>query len=989
MRRGAGAGAPVPPARRACPASAAMECVQVPPMQPGSAAEGDRRRRLLPPGPQPEEETLGGFEPWAASPKGEDAAGDQMGVKLQESLGMALLSHLDAEILPSKPSSPASGNAPSGEMVGHATVSSAKRDSKEPEGLDLGEERLQGKETSLVVNHPLQEAFSEHEDASPNPHLAAERRNLPEVAAAARGGPGGNEKSLLQAPLSPSQEKLASPPSYNCSLDSEAPSPESPGGDQQVEASPPSDDGKLKHGAKRVTFPSDEDLVSGSLEPKDPWRHAQNVTVEEIIIAYKQACQKLNCKQIPKLLKQIQEFKELSPRIDCLDLKGEKLDYKACEALEEIFKRVQFKIVDLEQTNLDEDGASALFDMIEYYESATHLNISFNKHIGTRGWQAAAHMMRKTNCLQYLDARNTPLLDHSAPFVARALRISSTLVVLHLENAGLSGRPLMLLATALKMNMNLRELYLADNKLNGLQDSAQLGNLLKFNCYIHILDLRNNHILDSGLAYICEGLKEQRKGLITLVLWNNQLTHTGMAYMGMTLPHTQSLETLNLGHNPIGNEGVRNLKNGLIGNRSVLRLGLASTKLTCEGAVAVAEFIAESPRLLRLDLRENEIKTGGLMALSLALKVNHSLLRLDLDREPKKESVKSFIETQKALLAEIQNGCKRNFILAKEKEEKEQKLQQSASMPEITITEPIEEGPVENSQGDGTAETPEGDEVGEMLVSTENRHTDKAINSDKDGVTYSDSDTDDEIDTGLETKDLSKSQKQNDSVHVDNVPQTFLSPEKTRDALSSEDRTAPSNMAEETKCEPKGGGNIGTIPGAQAHADSQGNERRISVSSPGRGHKIFVVTRVENLPEKTAENTTRLKENIRDLQGNAVKQSKLIAQTLPTKTEFLDLQANGTVSTLAANLENAPSAGTPGSVSEKMNSGPCENTVHETPLPNGLKTEFVHALPDTSSGCDGKMGSCAVEHELNCSKNEKELEELLLEASQETGQESL
>lgn len=38
-----------------------------------------------------------------------------------------------------------------------------------------------------------------------------------------------------------------------------------------------------------------------------------------------------------------------------------------------------------------------------------------------------------------------------------------------------------------------------------------------------------------GLAYICEGLNEQRKGLVTLVLWNNQLTHTGMAYLGMTL----------------------------------------------------------------------------------------------------------------------------------------------------------------------------------------------------------------------------------------------------------------------------------------------------------------------------------------------------------------------------------------------------------------------------------------------------------------------
>lgn len=58
-------------------------------------------------------------------------------------------------------------------------------------------------------------------------------------------------------------------------------------------------------------------------------------------------------------------------------------------------------------------------------------------------------------------------------------------------------------ATALKMNMTLRELYLADNKLNGLQDSAQLGNLLKFNCSLQILDLRNNHVLDSGGYVVC------------------------------------------------------------------------------------------------------------------------------------------------------------------------------------------------------------------------------------------------------------------------------------------------------------------------------------------------------------------------------------------------------------------------------------------------------------------------------------------------------
>ncbi|KAF3692741.1 Protein phosphatase 1 regulatory subunit 37 Leucine-rich repeat-containing protein 68 [Channa argus] len=609
-------------------------------------------------------------------------------------------------------------------------------------------------------------------------------------------------------------------------------------------------DEKHKPSGKRVTFPSDDDIISGAVEPKDPWRHAQNVTQEEILSSYKQACQKLNCKPIPKVLKQIQELKDLTQRSECLDLKGEKLDYKACESLEEILKRVQFKVIDLEQTNLDEDGASALFDMIEYYESATHLNISFNKHIGTRGWQAAAHMMRKTSSLQYLEARNTPLLDHSAPFVARALRISGSLAVLHLENSGLSGRPLMLLATALKMNMNLRELYLADNKLNGLQDSAQLGNLLKFNYNIQILDLRNNHILDSGLTYVCEGLKEQRKGLVTLVLWNNQLTHNGMGCLASALPCTQSLETLNLGHNAVGNEGVHKLKDGLIANRSVLRLGLASTKLSCEGAVAVAEFIAESPRLLRLDLRENEIKTGGLMALSLALKVNTSLLRLDLDREPKKETVKSFIETQRALLAEIQNGCKRNFILAKEKEETEQKMRQSASMAEIatedgTRDEEEEEEPASKDRGDGETKFDEEGESTQNAVETSSQPGSSSEPSASQINLESDSDTEDEEE---EEEVVTKSSTtSNSSTHSNQTAPPIKSSVAQPTLSATRASLSPS-------ASPVGGLSVVASITVMESPVSPGTPpspgRCISVSSPGRGHKIFMVTRVESPPEQ-------------------------------------------------------------------------------------------------------------------------------------------
>ena len=42
-------------------------------------------------------------------------------------------------------------------------------------------------------------------------------------------------------------------------------------------------------------------------------------------------------------------------------------------------------------------SAVAWFDMIEYYESTCHLNISFNKNIGVRGWQACSRLIRRVS----------------------------------------------------------------------------------------------------------------------------------------------------------------------------------------------------------------------------------------------------------------------------------------------------------------------------------------------------------------------------------------------------------------------------------------------------------------------------------------------------------------------------------------------------------------------------------------------------------------
>ncbi|XP_067682875.1 protein phosphatase 1 regulatory subunit 37-like isoform X2 [Haliotis asinina] len=416
-----------------------------------------------------------------------------------------------------------------------------------------------------------------------------------------------------------------------------------------------------------------EGIVAGYKDAPDPWKDARGWTWHEVMMAYRLSCEKHNTKPLSRIIQQIQGLVDNGKRQELFSLKGEKLDHKHCESIEEILRRIQFNVIDLEGCHLEDESAVALFDMIEFYDSACQLNISFNKNIGLRGWQACSKLIRRTPHLVHLDMRNCDLNERSIPIIGRALKLGSTLTVLHLENISLSGRALIILVAALKMNETLLELFLADNKLMP-SDGIQLGNLLKYNHKLELLDLRNNHLQDVGTSHLCDGLYEQNldTGLKTLVLWNNQITYQAMASVAKALKSAECLETLNLGHNNVTNEGMHIVKDGLLKSKALLRLGLQGTKVSCEGAVALAEFVADSPRLVRLDLRENDIKTAGLMALSLAMRVNDTVVRLDLDRDTKKESgMKDYAEQQRRLHQEILVYCERNQKQTAEREERQ------------------------------------------------------------------------------------------------------------------------------------------------------------------------------------------------------------------------------------------------------------------------------------------------------------------------------
>lgn len=429
---------------------------------------------------------------------------------------------------------------------------------------------------------------------------------------------------------------------------------------------------------KKVRFPEDDKIIKDFSEaPKRGWQPGSYPT-SDLLDAYVKSCERHKCKPLAKLLPHLKALQDLDctngEKVNVLNLKNEHFDSRQMEALEEIFKRLSFKTIDLESSTFDDETTAAtLFDILDYYDTCEKLILANARSINLYGWQSLAKFIRKSVCLELLDLRG-----HTFPefiyftYIARSMRLTTCLRVIHLENSNIQGRLLLMLAAALKDNEQIREVYLGDNKIQP-SDAHSLATIIKENKCLELLDLRNNSLGDSGISHICRGLCEQEsqlQGLRALVISNNSITQFGISFLSKALIHNRSISTLNLSMNALTNQAIYELKESLIVNKQITCLILMKVKLTDEGVVALAEYLAETQSLRRLDLRENDIRLGGLMALASSLKFNKTLVRLDLDqREPKRDYyIKDSVETTKRLIQDIHEYCMRNKRLQNQQE---------------------------------------------------------------------------------------------------------------------------------------------------------------------------------------------------------------------------------------------------------------------------------------------------------------------------------
>ncbi|XP_050067828.1 serine-rich adhesin for platelets [Anopheles maculipalpis] len=258
---------------------------------------------------------------------------------------------------------------------------------------------------------------------------------------------------------------------------------------------------------RRVSFPQDAQLITGYLDPVNPWACISVCETPELLELYQTSCKRHNTIPLKTVLDHLQSIDVTKGRVPLLSLKDQHLSYSGCEALEEIFKHVQYRCIDLSHSGLDDVTASVMFDIIEYYEAAQELDISDNLQMSGKSWTACINMIKKSQALNVLVMRGPMISNYQANNLAKALN-TSAIHTLKLEHCVLSQEPIASLCSTLKRNKVLRELWLAHNQLS-CEDALQIANLLRTNLHIQLIDISNNRIGDKGVEHIVNAIVEQ------------------------------------------------------------------------------------------------------------------------------------------------------------------------------------------------------------------------------------------------------------------------------------------------------------------------------------------------------------------------------------------------------------------------------------------------------------------------------------------------
>ncbi|XP_074854069.1 NACHT, LRR and PYD domains-containing protein 4-like isoform X2 [Carettochelys insculpta] len=193
-------------------------------------------------------------------------------------------------------------------------------------------------------------------------------------------------------------------------------------------------------------------------------------------------------------------------------------------------------------------------------------------------------------------------------------------------------------------NCKLKTISMSSCKLSSAFPEELSPQTLFTNQSLEKLDLSANRLEDSGLKHLCEGLKQPRCKLQALLLWQCSLTAAGCRDLSAALRINQSLKELELSGNELGDSGMKFLCEGLKHSTCELqKLVLWDCHLTDACCEDLSSLLSTNQSLRELNLSSNNLSYSGVKLLCEGLKHSDSKLeKLDLsenhiDEETTKE----------------------------------------------------------------------------------------------------------------------------------------------------------------------------------------------------------------------------------------------------------------------------------------------------------------------------------------------------------------
>ncbi|XP_034505742.1 ribonuclease inhibitor isoform X5 [Ailuropoda melanoleuca] len=266
--------------------------------------------------------------------------------------------------------------------------------------------------------------------------------------------------------------------------------------------------------------------------------------------------------------------------------------------------------------------ASCGRDLSLVFETNQYLtDLEFVKNtLEDSGMKLLCEGLKQPNCiLQTLRLYRCLLSPAPCGALAAVLSTSQWLTDLEFSETKLEASALKLLCEDLKdPNCKLQKLKLCASLLPESPEVVckYLAAVLICNPNLTELDLSENPLGDTGVKYLCEGLRHSNCKVEKLELWNCHLTGECCQDLCNALYTNEYLRDLDLSDNALGNGGMQVLCEGLKHPSCKLHtLWLAECHLTDACCGALASVLNRNENLTLLDLSGNDLKDFGVQML--------------------------------------------------------------------------------------------------------------------------------------------------------------------------------------------------------------------------------------------------------------------------------------------------------------------------------------------------------------------------------------